>query len=191
MATDILVGAMALLTVLLGELREGLRTGVSTGTHATVQFVGEPPADVACGFYEARASGGTFDVLGLNAPVGSADGYLLLRVCASPSDGGTMPTPPGLDVLPTARTTPYVAGMPQLDVWRLSPTAPFTCACAAGPACQWTPKRGVSGTAPTGLTLNAGTWAGSDCHPKPCMEFYGHSSMPAACDTWAADAGAP
>lgn len=127
--------------------------------------------------------------------------YVLGDVCAVPiaDDGGL--TDPGQYVIDGIvvvydddTTRPCDSSMdPALHVWTQDTDggAPWACACASGtgPACFWThlartaafSYATVTGAAPPGITLGAGTWAGDGCVPKPCVEVSGVSSWPSAC----------
>lgn len=75
--------------------------------------------------------------------------------------------------------------MPTLEVRCLGDdTDPTACACSTGANCTWTPP-GPGGTprpaTKTGNTLPAGSWTGTGCLKKPCVELAGTTSMPAAC----------
>lgn len=61
------------------------------------------------------------------------------------------------------------------------------CACSTGSNCTYQPPPLLDGTipppgpAPLGLTLAPGTWSGTGCFRKSCVEWFGKDSYPPQC----------
>lgn len=165
------------------------------------------PADAVCLTCNVRGSPEAFAFFGLPDPPRFADGgiadtskqYAVATVCASPSDAGEQPLPPGIDGLNMtceSRRYAFDAGGPQLEIWADTndTPAPFRCACATGPDCYWRPVDPRDGggawqVAPL-VTMQPNTWDGGDCRPKTCVQFFGTESMPPACRAHIIDGGA-
>ena len=117
--------------------------------------------------------------------------YAALEIQAVPdSSTGALPALPAWlqvldsDEVETVSAATYSAC--EVAVFREgSASSPWRCACSTGTACTWTPPGvggyGASTDAPKGTTLPPGTWSGTGCVPKPCVEWAGQTSMPAAC----------
>lgn len=155
-------------------------TGDGTGLYGEVVLT-DVPTPTTCVYREGYADPAT---LGLWVPgYGGSDAYAMVRVCVDEAalDGEDEEPllPEEYAALPSQDTLPpepYVSG-PDIKVWVQGHTAaPFACACSSGPACTWNGIPDVYG-----FTLGAGTWAGADCVPKPCSEWSGMTSWPAAC----------
>lgn len=96
----------------------------------------------------------------------------------------------GVDITeaPTVKTMPKPdrrKAAAQDDAYKTAKVADEACACARGPACAWwrsTPggEREVV-KAPAGITLGPGTWRGSDCLPKACLNHGADDTWPKAC----------
>jgi hypothetical protein len=82
--------------------------------------------------------------------------------------------------------TTWDGGEPQIEVWRQGhPHAPFDCACSvnsdvADGGCLLSISGGAL-AAPTGRTLNSGTWTGEGCLPKTCVVLAGNDQWPPQC----------
>ena len=183
---------------LIPSSKDGMITpydgGTPCATHVSVPWPGAVPSDVVCKRSEVVGPSTTWTALGL-----CSDGhYASIVICASPvADAGTTSLPPGLRVLEVEQLVPYVAGMPQLEVWdQRNPAAQFLCACSTGSdGCQWCrPQMGgpcVWQQAPSAMNMLPGTFAGP-CTTTPCFATpEGGDPMPAVCRPAGPDAGAP
>lgn len=158
--------------------------------HTAVPFDGGAPVGARCLWVTARASPQAQVLFGLDAGGGTA--YVHGYWCALPTDAGIgfvaeAALPAGIDVLRESEwETPHDGGTVQAEFWLQGhSSAGFKCACSSGDTCTWQqplPDGGsLSRTAPPGVTLEAGTWTGAGCVSKPCVEWAGTSSWPAAC----------
>ena len=139
------------------------------------------------------AFGGTALVLtlGMPGPPPERGVYVKGKVCALPIDGGKDPGPlaiPGLDITWTEpRGDLCNPDEPAVEFWAQgNPGAGWACACSSGADCDWTAPAGrgqapVTGPAPIGKHLGAGTWNGAGCIRKPCRELSGSPTHPAGC----------
>lgn len=122
-----------------------------------------------------------------------ADLYAVMQV-AGPTVAQAQVMPTWMEELVQTCGTPFTLAAPAPSVILAARTNPiaqtaatgFACACSTGASCNWTPPLqgggfGAAVAAPKNMTLPAGTWAGTGCSLKPCVEMYGFDSMPRAC----------
>jgi len=165
-------------------LRRGAILAVLAVIGGTAAWNALAPAGAVGIVGEAR---GSPEAIRLFRPDASVTGptYALVKVCALPAeltDGGVEPTlPGGFDLLPAlgaSRVESCPEGSPVVQVWLQSEEdTPWACACSSGPSC----RDPGGGSAPQGRTLMPGEWVDGGCVPKPCVEWAGASSWPAAC----------
>jgi len=156
-------------------------TGDGSGLYGEV-VLEDVPTPTTCVYREGYAQASTL-ALWVPGYVGD-DAYALVRVCVDEDaleDEAEEPLlPPEYAALPgqdTIPPEPYVAGQPNIQVWvQGHPDAPWACACAAGPDCDWRTWSGL-----LGVTFSPGSWSGTQCHRKPCSEWAGYTSWPSQC----------
>ena len=172
------VGFMAM----LGLIAYGVLTPEpsSDGLSVTVPWPGgEAPPDARCVLtMGTRASVQTLEFLRLRSDAGPQCG--ITSMCASPSDEPE-PDLPGEVIALTATQveTAYDGGPMFFAALTGHPALP--CACSTGADCEHLGADGGWEPAPLALNLNPGTWRGSGCITKVCVEPQANICWPPEC----------
>lgn len=117
-------------------------------------------------------------------------GAMEIQSVAVPAGDGLPALPNWLRILETdevtKRASPAFANCEIAIVREGFTPSIWRCGCSSGSNCNWTPPLqgggfGPSVAAPKNLTLPAGTFTGTGCVPKVCVEWAEATSMPLAC----------
>jgi hypothetical protein len=186
-----LLGAgAALATALLGIFLGTRTVNNPTATRACIPFDGAPPANLKTSrFYGVRISPQAQTLLGFSPTVEWE--YVAMEIQAQENENPPAALMARLDMNADIvdeyedRATPLFPSCQVAAVRSDDVAYPAKCGCSTGANCTWTPPivggLGASVAAPKGITLPPGTFTGTGCRRKVCVELAGSNSMPAAC----------
>lgn len=179
----LLAGAVAVVGISLYAVLSGQVVLAPNTTHVQVGVAAPGSVQVP---FEALLSAPLLHSLGLDAGAQ----YSVGSICALPLDGGDDPGKtaiPGAIIVWSDPTEVLCGeGWPAVDLYLASdPAPPWVCACSSGLDCDFQQEDNFGNvstvSAPRGITMNEGRWAGDGCIRKPCFELAGVSTWPAAC----------
>lgn len=187
------IGALAALIAAAAGVYLGTRTVTNpTGTRACIAFAGTKPSNLKVTRAVVGLSPEAQTTLGLTPVTGWA--YAGVEVQAQ-ADADALDAINGavknrilghIEVVPEAAwdRTAQGAVAPACQVLVVRQDDPaidtaqvFQCGCSTGSNCTWNGSPG-----PKAVTFDAGTFSGTGCRRKPCIELMGQGdTMPAAC----------